>query len=103
MVPRLSTSSASLMPMPLSAIEIWRFALSMLIRIASRPSSEQLGPRDRLVAQLVAGIGGVRDELPEKDLLVRIDGVHHQVQETRHLGLEGVTVLRCNGIGWHLA
>ncbi|CAN3966665.1 hypothetical protein HEAFMP_HEAFMP_12550, partial [Dysosmobacter welbionis] len=33
-----------------------------------------------LVAQLVTGVAGIGDDLPEKDLLVGVDGVDHQVQ-----------------------
>ena len=43
---------------------------------------------DRLVAQLFVGVRGVRNQLAEKDGLVRIDGVHHQVQELGDIGLE---------------
>ena len=38
-----------------------------------------------LIGQLVHGIGGIGDDLPEENLLVGIDGVDHQVQQT--LGL----------------
>ena len=37
--------------------------------------------RQRLVAQLVAGVAGVGDDLPQEDLLVGVDGVDHQIQQ----------------------
>ena len=43
---------------------------------------------ERLEAQLVAGVGGVGDELAQEDLAVRVQRVDHQVQELLHLGLE---------------
>ena len=36
----------------------------------------------RAVIQLVNGVAGVGDQLPEKDLLVGVNGVDHQVQQT---------------------
>ncbi len=42
----------------------------------------------RLEPQLVGGIRGVRDELAQEDLLVAVQGVNHQLQELRDLGLE---------------
>ena len=44
--------------------------------------------RQGLVAQLVAGIAGVGENLPEKNLLMGINGVDHQVQQTLGLRLE---------------
>ena len=44
--------------------------------------------RQGLVAQLVAGVAGVGDDLPEEDLLVGVDGVDHQVQQPLGLRLE---------------
>jgi len=43
--------------------------------------------RDRLVAELVAGVRGVGDQ---EDVALRIDGVHHQVQQLENLGLGGL-------------
>ena len=40
------------------------------------------------VAQLVDGVGGVGDDLTEEDLLVSIDGVDHQIQQTLGFGFE---------------
>ena len=50
--------------------------------------AEQRRLGDRLVAQLLVGVGGVRDQLAQEDGLVRIDGVHHEVQELRDIGFE---------------
>ena len=44
--------------------------------------------RQSLIAQLVAGIAGVGENLPEKNLLMGINGVDHQVQQTLGLRLE---------------
>ena len=42
----------------------------------------------RFVSQLVLGVAGVGDQLPEKDLLMGIDGVDHQVQQPLGFGLK---------------
>ena len=44
--------------------------------------------RQRLKAQLVRRIRRVRDQLAQKDLLVRIQGVDHQLQELFDFRLE---------------
>ena len=53
-----------------------------------RVVAEQCRLGDRLVAQLLAGIGGVRDQLAQEDVLVGIDRMHHQVQQLGDVGLE---------------
>src|SRR6185312_2098812 len=50
--------------------------------------------RERLEAQLVGRIRGVRDELAQEDLLVAVQGVHHQLEQLPHLGLEAERFLR---------
>ena len=40
------------------------------------------------VGQLINGIGGIGDDLPQKDLPVGIDGVNHEVQQTLGLGFK---------------
>ncbi|CAH0377059.1 unnamed protein product, partial [Pelagomonas calceolata] len=45
--------------------------------------------RERLVADLVERIGGVRDELAEEDLLVRVERVDDQREELVDVGREG--------------
>ena len=42
----------------------------------------------RPVGQLVYGVRGVGDYLAQEDLLVRVDGVDHQVEQALALGLE---------------
>ncbi len=48
----------------------------------------QRGLVERLEAQLVAGVGGVGDQLAEEDLLVGIERVGDEVQDLLDLGLE---------------
>ena len=43
------------------------------VEVLARVEDRRVG--QRLVADLVEGIGGVRDELTEEDLLVRVEGV----------------------------
>ena len=50
---------------------------------------QQLGMLDGLEAQLVAGVGGVGDQLAQEDFLVRVQRVGHQVQDLGDFGLEG--------------
>jgi hypothetical protein len=54
------------------------------LRLARR----QLRLGDGFVAQPVAGIGGVGDELAEKDLLVRVQRVRDDVEKAADFGLE---------------
>ena len=49
---------------------------------------EDLLVRERFEARLVDGVGRVRNQLPQEDLLVRIEGVDHQVQQLFYFGLE---------------
>ena len=49
---------------------------------------DQFGLGDRLVAQLLAGVGGVGDQLAHEDVAVRIDRMDHQMQQARNVGLE---------------
>ena len=49
---------------------------------------QQLGRLERLESQLVIGIGGVGDELPEENLLVAVKRVDHEVEQLLHLSLE---------------
>ena len=48
----------------------------------------------REIAELVDRVRGVGDDLAQKDLLVRIDRIDHQVEQTLGLGLE---LLLCHG------
>ena len=44
--------------------------------------------RQGAVAQLVDGVGGVGQNLPQEDLLMGVDGVDHQLQQTLGLRLK---------------
>ena len=50
--------------------------------------SEQVGVRERFEAQLVRSIGGIGGQLTEKDLLVAVQRMDHQVEKLANLGLE---------------
>ncbi|MGY4348180.1 hypothetical protein ACVWXM_004647 [Bradyrhizobium sp. GM7.3] len=52
--------------------------------------AQQRRIRDGLIAQLVAGVRGIGDELAQEDIGLGIDGMHHQVQKLGNLGLEGL-------------
>ena len=45
---------------------------------------------DRFVAQLLAGVGRVGDELADENLPVGIDRMDHEVQQARNVGLEAL-------------
>ena len=100
MVPRLSISSWRSMPMPLSAtVSVLAFLLGRdpdLRRLAVR---DQAGIGDRLIAQLVAGIGRVRDQLAQENIGLRINRMHHQLQQFGDLGLERLGFGGCIGGG----
>ena len=52
------------------------------------PVHADLVVRERAVAELVYGVRGVGDYLAQEDLLVRVDGVDHEVEKPLRLGLE---------------
>ena len=52
------------------------------------PPEAHLVIRQGEVAELVDGVAGVGDELPEEDLLMGVDGVDHQVQQALGFRLE---------------
>ena len=47
-----------------------------------------------LKAQLVAGVGGVGHQLAQKDFLVAVEGMNHQVQELLNLCLKTQSLRR---------
>jgi hypothetical protein len=51
---------------------------------------------ERLISDLVQGIGAVRDKLSQEDLLVRVDGVDNEAQKLGDLSLE------LEGLGNHI-
>ena len=61
-------------------------ALIVMRGFGSSPS--KLGTGYRLVAQLLAGVRRVRDQFAQEDILVRIDRMHHQVQQPRDVSFE---------------
>ena len=62
----------------------------------------QLGLREQLEPEPVDGVRGVRDQLAEEDLLVAVQGMHHQVQDLDHFGLETEAfLLRLRAHGWN--
>ena len=80
-VPIWSITSCRDMPMPLSDTVI------VPRRLVVGDTDLQLGVvleegriGQRLEAELVSGIGGVRDQLAQEDFLVAVQRVHHQVQ-----------------------
>jgi hypothetical protein len=62
--------------------------------------TEECRVADGIVAHLLVGIGRVRDQLAQKHRFVRIDRVHHEVEELGDIGLEcaafGAGLLRCS-------
>ena len=55
---------------------------------------------ERLEAQPVDGVGGVRDELAQEDVPVGVQGVDHQLEELLGFGLEAAGfLLRRGGVG----
>ena len=50
--------------------------------------ADQFGLGDRLVTQLLASVRGVGDQLANENVPVRIDGMDHEMQQTRDVGLE---------------
>ena len=54
----------------------------------------------RLEPELVRGVGRIGDQLPEKDLLVAVERVNHEIQQLLDLGLEPVGLLRLH-LGHH--
>ena len=62
------------------------------------PSQAHLVIRQAQVAQLVDSVGGVRDDLPQEYLLVGVDGVDHQVQQTLALRFECLFLHTCSDL-----
>jgi hypothetical protein len=87
MVPRLS-----LLPIHADAGIAHRQGVGFLVRgdtdFRCLAVADQFGPGDRFIAELVAGVGRVRNQLAEEDVGLGIDRMHHQVQKLGDLGLE---------------
>ena len=90
-VPSASTSSSRLMPTPLS-LKADRLGVGIDGDLnGERPAGlDQLGLGDRLVAQLLARVGGVGDELANENVAIRVDGMDHEMQQPRNVGLEAL-------------
>ena len=89
MVPRLSMSSASAHA---DAVVADRQRLRRLVGgkldLELGIVGDEFGLGDRLIAQLVAGIGGIGDEFAQEDVAVGIDRMHHEMQELGDFRLE---------------
>mmetsp|Transcript_30074 Transcript_30074/g.64217 ORF Transcript_30074/g.64217 Transcript_30074/m.64217 type:complete len:816 (-) Transcript_30074:293-2740(-) len=57
------------------------------LQVLARRQRVRLGQRQQ--ADLVKGVRGVRDQLAKEDVLVGVERVHDDVQQARHLRLEG--------------
>ena len=89
MVPSASTRSSRLMPMPLSAkVSVLASASTAMVMAKGAPSAIKFGLGQRFVAQLLAGVGGVGDQFAHENIAVRIDRMHHQVQQARNVGFK---------------
>jgi hypothetical protein len=78
------------MPMPLSR------TVSVRASLVGKDLDAKLGVvccergfRERREAKLVARVGRVRDQLAEKDFLVRIERMRDEMQDLGDFGLEG--------------
>ena len=69
----------------------------MRLRIITQQS--RLG--NRLIAQFLAGIGGVRDQFAQENIFVRINRMHHHLQQLRYISLERMGLRGGNGVGRH--
>jgi len=94
MVPRFSTSSSWFMPTPLS---IDGQGAGGLVGGQDDPEigvlTGQLGLRQRGVAQPVAGIRGIGDELAQEDLLLAVERMRDDIQQAADLRLEASLLL----------
>ena len=78
------------MPMPLSAtVSVFAVLSAAMVILRSGSPAIRLGLGDRLVAQLVEGVGGIGNEFAQEDIAVGIDRMHHERQELGDFGLEG--------------
>ena len=95
MVPSAWVKSSRFMPTPLSEkVERLGVGIEGDGDGERRAVGDQVRPGDRLVAQLLAGVGGVGDELADENVAVGIDRMDHQMQKPRNVGLEALR--RCS-------
>ena len=89
MVPRWETSSSSFMPMPVSEMVRVLFVFVELEVDAGIEGERLVGfVGEGEVTELVEGVGGVGDELAEKDLRMRVEGVNDELEELIDFGLK---------------
>jgi len=88
-VPRFVISSCFVIPIPVS----WIVSVVCLVRdyrdLERRLILDQFGVRQRLVPDLVQRVRGIRNQLPQEDLLVRVKGVDDQAHQLSNFRLEG--------------
>ena len=88
-VPSACTRSSASIPMPLSVIASVLASLSIVRTIVKgTPSAAERRVGERFVAQLFAGVRGIRDELAQENVAFGIDRMHHQAQKARDIGLK---------------
>jgi hypothetical protein len=82
------------MPMPLSEmVRVLAVLSTPTFIFRSGLGLEQAGVVQGLEAQLVAGVGGVGNQLAQEDLAVAVEGVDHQLKQLLHFGLEAEGLL----------
>ena len=59
-----------------------------------RPVGDQGWIGDGLVAELLAGVGRVRDQFAQEDLALGVDGMDHQIEQAGDIRLEHVGAWR---------
>ena len=90
MVPSPAVRSSRVIPTPLSdTVSVFVSGSRATVMTKGRALGE-FGPGDRLVAQLLAGVGGIGDELADENVALGIDGMNHQMQQARNVGLEAL-------------
>ena len=89
MVPRFSIRSSRFMPMPLSAtVRVRGFGIGRQADPEVGIVRRQLGLGQRRVAQPVAGVGGVGDQLAQEDFLFAVERVRDDIEQAADFGLE---------------
>ena len=96
MVPRCSTASSRVMPMPLSRIVTVPFSRSAIdpdLQLCLLAQQRRLG--DGLEPQPVIRVRGVGDQLPQENVPVAVQGMDHQFQQLTDFGLEAAGFFLC--------
>ncbi len=58
-------------------------------------SRRELGVGERLIAQFLASIGGIGKQLAQENIAIRIDRMHHKMQQFGDIRLKSLTVTLC--------